>query len=216
VVSEHERVAALGPFASLNAHSRRIGSHAVRVLLVVLVLASLAAGCGGSSDDEDGSAASGEEGCTQMAAPDPRDPGSHEAPAGPLEDGKTYTLTFDTNCGSFTVTLDPDLAPNTAASLVALARDGYFDDTVFHRIVPGFVVQGGDPSQTGSGGPGYSTVDAPPSDATYTKGTLAMAKTAAEAPGTAGSSSWSRRRTPACRRSTRSSARSRRGWRSWS
>ena len=75
---------------------------------------------------------------------------------------KTYTLTFDTSCGSFTVTLDPEQAPKTAASLVALANAGYFDDTIFHRVVPGFVIQGGDPTQSGAGGPGYSTVDVPP------------------------------------------------------
>ena len=96
-------------------------------------------------------------------------------------------IVFDTTCGSFTVTLDQELAPNTAASLVALAKDGYFDDTIFHRVVPGFVIQGGDPTQSGSGGPGYSTVDKPPADAKYTKGTVAMAKTQLEASGTSGS-----------------------------
>jgi cyclophilin family peptidyl-prolyl cis-trans isomerase len=70
---------------------------------------------------------------------------------------------------------------------VALAEAGYFDDTIFHRVVPGFVVQGGDPTQTGSGGPGYSTVDAPASDAKYTKGVVAMAKSGVESAGTSGS-----------------------------
>ena len=70
---------------------------------------------------------------------------------------------------------------------MALTKDGYFDDTIFHRVVPGFVVQGGDPTQSGSGGPGYSTVDPPPSDAKYTKGVVAMAKAPTEAPGTSGS-----------------------------
>ena len=85
------------------------------------------------------------------------------------------------------MTLDTAGAPATTASLVALAEDGFFDDTLFHRVVPGFVIQGGDPTQTGAGGPGYSTVDAPASDATYVRGVMAMAKTAAEPPGTAGS-----------------------------
>jgi cyclophilin family peptidyl-prolyl cis-trans isomerase len=85
------------------------------------------------------------------------------------------------------VTLDPTLAPKTTASLVALVRDGYYDNTLFHRVVPGFVIQGGDPTQSGSGGPGYTTVDVPPSDAAYTKGVVAMAKAPAEPPGTAGS-----------------------------
>jgi cyclophilin family peptidyl-prolyl cis-trans isomerase len=71
--------------------------------------------------------------------------------------------------------------------MVALAKSGFFKDTTFHRIAPGFVIQGGDPTGAGSGGPGYSTRDKPPPDAAYTKGVVAMAKTAAEAPGTAGS-----------------------------
>jgi peptidyl-prolyl cis-trans isomerase B (cyclophilin B) len=108
-------------------------------------------------------------------------------PSEDLDTSKRYELTFETNCGSFTVTLDQEQAPKTAASLVALARDGYFDDTAFHRVVPGFVIQGGDPTGTGAGGPGYSTVDTPPADAKYTHGVVAMAKTDAEAAGTAGS-----------------------------
>jgi len=107
--------------------------------------------------------------------------------AEPLDASKTWTLTFDTSCGSFVVTLDLDSAPKTAASLVSLARAGYYDDTIFHRIVPGFVIQGGDPTQSGNGGPGYTTVDPPPAGAAYTKGVVAMAKTATEAAGTAGS-----------------------------
>ena len=61
-------------------------------------------------------------------------------------------------------------APATSASLVSLAKSGFYDDTIFHRIVPGFVIQGGDPTQAGNGGPGYSTVDPPPADSTYTEG----------------------------------------------
>lgn len=160
----------------------------MRAALLALMLVLFAAGCGGSDDEATGTtttAASGE--CASVEAPEPRDPGSNEAPSAPLDDGTTYALTFDTSCGSFTVTLDTELAPNTAASLVALAQDGYFDDTIFHRVVPDFVIQGGDPTQSGSGGPGYSTVDVPPSDAVYAKGTVAMAKSEVEAPGTSGS-----------------------------
>jgi peptidyl-prolyl cis-trans isomerase B (cyclophilin B) len=163
----------------------------MRLALLAFAVLAFAVGCGGSDDESAGTttatttATNGE--CASVDAPEPRDPGSNDAPTAPLEDGKTYALTFDTNCGSFTVTLDTELAPDTAASLVALAKAGYFDDTIFHRVVPDFVIQGGDPTQSGTGGPGYSTVDAPPSDTVYTKGTVAMAKSEFEAPGTAGS-----------------------------
>jgi cyclophilin family peptidyl-prolyl cis-trans isomerase len=73
------------------------------------------------------------------------------------------------------------------SSFASLVRRGFFDGTIFHRIVPGFVIQGGDPTGTGTGGPGYSVKDTPPSDARYTKGVVAMAKTQSEPPGTAGS-----------------------------
>jgi cyclophilin family peptidyl-prolyl cis-trans isomerase len=160
---------------------------AVRRSLAVglAVLAAVAAGCGGGNDDKGTGATA--EGCTAVDAPEPRDDGGATEPTGKLDEGTTYRLVLTTNCGAFTVTLDQASAPATAASLVALARDGFYDDTTIHRISPGFVIQGGDPTGTGSGGPGYSTVDPPPADAVYTRGTFAMAKTEVEAPGTAGS-----------------------------
>jgi peptidyl-prolyl cis-trans isomerase B (cyclophilin B) len=164
----------------------------VRALPILLAALVFVAGCGSGSDE----ASSGDTSattttavteCADVQAPDARNPEPATAPSEPLDPSKTYTLTFDTSCGSFTVTLDQKVAPKTAASLVALAKDGYFDETIFHRVVSGFVIQGGDPTQSGSGGPGYSTVDVPPSDAKYTKGVVAMAKSQAEAPGTSGS-----------------------------
>jgi peptidyl-prolyl cis-trans isomerase B (cyclophilin B) len=126
-------------------------------------------------------------GCKTVGAPVPKPDGGSDAPEDPLDPAKKYSLVVVTNCGSFTIALDQKLAPNTSASLVSLAQEGFFDSTTFHRVVPGFVIQGGDPTGTGSGGPGYSTVDVPPSDAKYTKGVVAMAKTGAEPPGTSGS-----------------------------
>jgi cyclophilin family peptidyl-prolyl cis-trans isomerase len=92
-----------------------------------------------------------------------------------------------TNCGTFAFQLDVKRAPNASASIAYLAGKKFFDGTVFHRIVPGFVIQGGDPTGSGSGGPGYSTVDKPPANASYKKGVVAMAKTGDEPAGTAGS-----------------------------
>ena len=155
----------------------------MRGTLFALALLAFAAGCGG--DDEPGASGNGE--CENVEAPAPREPGTHEAPTEPLDANTSYGLTFDTSCGTFSVALDLALAPNTAASLVALAGAAYFDDTVFHRIVPGFVIQGGDPTATGTGGPGYKTVDVPPAGSRYVKGTFAMAKGGQEPAGTSGS-----------------------------
>jgi cyclophilin family peptidyl-prolyl cis-trans isomerase len=161
----------------------------MRAALLLLVVAALLVGCGGGDDDAGGETTTAEAitECQDAEAPEPREPETLEAPADELDSSQTHTLTFDTNCGTFVVTLDPASAPKTSASLVALAESGYFDDTIFHRVVPGFVIQGGDPTQSGGGGPGYSTVDAPSSDAKYTKGVVAMAKTGVEAAGTSGS-----------------------------
>ena len=104
-----------------------------------------------------------------------------------LDPAKTYDVVLETNKGSFTIELDVKDSPKTTASFVALARKGFFDGTIFHRIVPGFVIQGGDPTGTGSGGPGYTTVDPPPEDTRYVKGVAAMAKTQTDPPGTSGS-----------------------------
>ncbi|HEX8743665.1 MAG TPA: peptidylprolyl isomerase [Thermoleophilaceae bacterium] len=126
------------------------------------------------------------EGCEQAEAPSGGER-TAKKPKGDLDDGKTYSLVFATSCGDFTVELDPKTAPKASASLVSLAQQRFFDGTTFHRIVPDFVIQGGDPTGTGTGGPGYSTVDEPPADATYPKYSVAMAKAGDEPPGTAGS-----------------------------
>jgi len=160
------------------------------VAVLMLAIAIAAAGCGGSSSnssDTGETQSSSVASCQDVEAPDPKADGGHTAPTAPLDTAKTYVLVLETSCGSFDVTLDLASAPNTTASLVALAESGFFDGTIFHRIVPGFVIQGGDPTGVGTGGPGYQTVDPPPATAAYTRGVVAMAKTAAEAAGTAGS-----------------------------
>jgi peptidyl-prolyl cis-trans isomerase B (cyclophilin B) len=133
-------------------------------------------------------AAPAAKGCQQIAnAPAPNPNTKGKKPTTPLDASKTWTLDFKTSCGNFTVALDLKRGPKASASMVSLAKAGFFKNTIFHRIVPGFVIQGGDPTQTGNGGPGYSTVDKPPKNTRYTKGVVAMAKTQTEAPGTAGS-----------------------------
>ena len=108
-------------------------------------------------------------------------------PTAKLDPAKTYVATVKTNCGTFAFKLDVRAAPHATASIAYLAGRHFFDRTIFHRIAVGFVIQGGDPTATGSGGPGYSTVDKPARSARYTKGVVAMAKTGAEPAGTAGS-----------------------------
>jgi cyclophilin family peptidyl-prolyl cis-trans isomerase len=94
-----------------------------------------------------------------------------------LEPGAVYDAVVTTNKGEFTITLDPASAPVAANNFVFLARNQYFDSTICHRIIPNFVVQCGDPTGTGTGGPGYTIVDEPPAAGQYQVGSVAMAKT---------------------------------------
>jgi cyclophilin family peptidyl-prolyl cis-trans isomerase len=100
---------------------------------------------------------------------------------------KTYTATVVTSCGTIVVALDVKDSPNTVNSFAYLAGKGFYDGLTFHRVAKDFAVQGGDPAGTGSGGPGYTVQDKVPAGVTYTMGTVAMAKTGAEPPGTSGS-----------------------------
>ena len=176
---------------------------ALTVLLTVLLALVLAA-CG--DDRQDTAAAGGEAdqdqtatptpspaagggatGGEQTAEPEPKGEQSLPKPKTELDADKTYVATVLTSCGEFEITLDAERAPKTGGSFAELARKGFYDGTIFHRVVPGFVIQGGDPLGTGQGGPGYSVVEAPPEDIEYTKGVVAMAKTEVEEPGTSGS-----------------------------
>ena len=104
-----------------------------------------------------------------------------------LDPAKMHTVTVRTNLGTFAIELNLKDSPCTTSSFAALVRRKFFDGTRFHRIVPGFVIQGGDPTASGTGGAGYTVVDTPPPTASYTKGVVAMAKTPTDPPGTAGS-----------------------------
>ncbi len=92
-----------------------------------------------------------------------------------IDPSKTYTALVTTNFGEYTIELDPAKAPGTVNNFVNLARFQYFDDTVCHRAIPGFMVQCGDPTATGSGGPGYNFLDELPEAGEYAIGSVAMA-----------------------------------------
>jgi peptidyl-prolyl cis-trans isomerase B (cyclophilin B) len=91
-----------------------------------------------------------------------------------IDESKTYRVTIQTNKGEVTLDLMPSLAPNTVNNFVSLVRAGYYDGLTFHRYVPDFVIQGGDPTGTGGGGPGYKFEDEPVKGE-YREGAVAMA-----------------------------------------
>ncbi len=97
-----------------------------------------------------------------------------QPPAMAIDTNKTYTATVNTNHGSFEITFFPAEAPKTVNNFVCLAKSGFYDNTTFHRVVPGFVIQGGDPEGTGRGGPGYR-FDDEPVKRQYNRGIVAMA-----------------------------------------
>jgi cyclophilin family peptidyl-prolyl cis-trans isomerase len=90
--------------------------------------------------------------------------------------GEARLVTIATDLGTVTLSILPDLSPIAAANFVALADCGFYDGVVFHRVVPGFVIQGGDPTGTGTGGPGY-TIEDETVTTPYSRGTVAMART---------------------------------------
>ena len=162
----------------------------VRFAVLLLMCALLVAACGDddSSDaSESSSAPAAASACEAAELPEPKGEGDLPKPNARLDRAKTYVATVSTNCGDFEITLDAKQAPRTGGSFEALADDGFYDGLTFHRIVAGFVIQAGDPKGDGTGGPGYSVVEAPPQGLSYTKGVVAMAKTDAEAAGTSGS-----------------------------
>src|SRR5215207_1532989 len=167
------------------------------VLRIFTVLAALAAclvlaACGDDETAEstptpDAPSPAQASGCEQVEAPAPKEDAELPKPKERLDRAKTYVATVATSCGDFEITLDAKRAPRTGGSFKYLADKGFFAGLTFHRIVAGFVIQGGDPAGNGQGGPGYSVVEAPPSGLTYTNGVVAMAKTQTERPGTSGS-----------------------------
>ncbi len=157
---------------------------------LLLACALILTACGG--DDKEKAAtpepteAAAAPGCEKVPAAKPKAV-EVAKPTAELDKNKTYVARVLTNCGEFEITLDAKRAPKTGGSFKTLVDKRFYDGLSFHRIVAGFVIQGGDPKGDGQGGPGYSVTEAPPEDLTYDKGVVAMAKTAAEPAGTSGS-----------------------------
>jgi cyclophilin family peptidyl-prolyl cis-trans isomerase len=150
--------------------------------MAALPAVALLVGCGGGGGDT--SSVALPVGCAKVSAP----PAKHVQLSRPTQTlSGPATATVETSCGNFEIALDSARAPKTTSSFAYLARRGVYEDTTFHRIVPGFVIQGGDPTGNGTGGPGYFVDETPPQDLSYTRGIVAMAKTSAEPPGRSGS-----------------------------
>jgi cyclophilin family peptidyl-prolyl cis-trans isomerase len=97
------------------------------------------------------------------------------APDLAIDSGTTYGAVLHTNHGAITIEFDAARSPLTVNNFVFLARDGFYDGVIFHRVVPGFVIQGGDPTGTGRGGPGYRFRDELEGEGSYARGVVAMA-----------------------------------------
>ena len=153
------------------------------LIAVGVVAAILISRSGGGSDSDSKTTASA---CKQVEAPKPKNV-SFKAPKQTVKKGEALTAVVETSCGSFDIALDTTRAPKTANSFAFLSEEGFYDDLSFHRVAPEFVIQGGDPLGSGTGGPGYSVDEKPPANLAYTKGVVAMAKSPAEPPGRSGS-----------------------------
>ncbi|MEB8325391.1 peptidylprolyl isomerase [Dietzia kunjamensis] len=167
----------------------------VRTALGVLALATplALAGCGSDDAPSDGAATTGATAASQSegresggsaggAVECPPAEGAAErttsfdsAPPMCLTDGVDYSAVITTDAGPVTVDLLEEKAPETVNNFVFLARNKYYEGITFHRVIPGFMIQGGDPQGTGSGGPGYEFADELPESGEYEIGSLAMA-----------------------------------------
>jgi cyclophilin family peptidyl-prolyl cis-trans isomerase len=152
---------------------------AIAIAIVAAILISRSGG-------DDGSSNSSASGCREVAEPDPKEV-SFKRPRQVATKTESLTAVVETSCGPFEIALDATRAPKTVNSFVFLSEEGFYDGLSFHRVAPGFVIQGGDPLGTGTGGPGYSVDEKPPSNLAYTKGVVAMAKSPTEPPGRSGS-----------------------------
>lgn len=168
----------------------------VGAVAVVVALAGIGLGWWSGHPSKSGGSSSGSTASPQQAADraaqaagcpsDPKTalhkPSWTKPPAMTIDMAKSYTATVKTDVGSFTITLDPQAAPQTVNNFVFLAQQGFYNCVTFHRVIPGFMDQTGDPTGTGTGGPGYTIPDEFPKAAAnssqqYPLGGVAMANT---------------------------------------
>jgi cyclophilin family peptidyl-prolyl cis-trans isomerase len=142
--------------------------------------------CGGGDATSSTAADVLPQGCSDVKAPPPKKV-NLKAPKAELPASAKLTAIVSTSCGDFAIDLDAKDSPKTVSSFVYMAKKGVYDETQFQRVVPGFVIQGGDPKGDGTGDAGYFVDEPPPPDTRYVRGTVAMAKSQVEPPGRSGS-----------------------------
>jgi peptidyl-prolyl cis-trans isomerase B (cyclophilin B) len=126
-------------------------------------------------------------GCRHVPTPPSRAGEQASKATARLDPAHSYTVRLVTNCGAIVIQLAVEQAPKTTSSFAHLVQTGYYNGLTFHRVAAGFVIQGGDPSGDGTGGPSWEVVEPPPANLRYTKGVVAMAKGPAAPAGTSGS-----------------------------
>ncbi len=150
--------------------------------VVLAMCVFLGAGCASTSSTPPATTASttpDSPSVTTMEEPTPTEAASDLT----VEEMANMQARITTNKGEIVVQFYPDTAPNTVENFLTLAKKAYYDGVIFHRVIAGFMIQGGDPTGTGRGGPGYQFADELEDDRTYTRGTLAMANSGADTNG---------------------------------
>jgi cyclophilin family peptidyl-prolyl cis-trans isomerase len=169
----------------LTAHDKKVLATAATQQNSRFTKVTVSSGTSGSADEKAqavANATSAAAGCPKNPATALQKPKWSGPPATIIDSSKTYTAKVKTDAGTFVVALDAKEAPQSVNNFVFLAQHHFFDCVIFHRVIPGFVDQTGDPTGTGSGGPGYTIPDEPPAKSAnpsdqYPLGSLAMANT---------------------------------------
>ncbi len=157
--------------AARRKRARRTRTIVASFLALVLVLSVATLVGGGNTTDK----TTGDDACPKADGTSPPKTQFSAPPPMCIDASRTYTAEINTNKGIITVALDPEAAPLAVNNFVVLARNHFFDGLNFHRVVPGFVLQGGDPKGDGTGSPGYTFDDELPQPGQYKVGSLAMA-----------------------------------------